>query len=113
MENKLVKISNELRIELEKMRGTKEEKQAELLERILFTYQSAEREMVLQLISSPENGLVFAQRVNNSIGAVNEVAVLEFQMEPIHIKQLNLTTIEALEAMFDKSIDEILEAISQ
>lgn len=104
-------ISVEIRGRLEEIEGTKADKRETLMRDLIGTYQLAETSQAMTLAVSPHAGLEFAHVVNKSLGAVNEVLFNEFDIEPVHIKELNLVTVDTLEELLGDDIDSILEKI--
>jgi hypothetical protein len=105
----LRQIAEEIRGRVSKMSGTPEQKREELLMSLLTTYHSAEMAMALEIILSPEVGFAFAYKVNESLGAVNEVVFKEFGMEPFHIKEMDLATVKTIEDVTGYDIDTVLQ----
>jgi hypothetical protein len=104
-------ITEEVRERLQKMNGTKEEMRAEIMESLLATYHTAETELAPVLMSSFEAGISFALRVQESLGAVNEVLFKEYGISPVHIKELYLIVVETLEEVLEMDIDSIFEEL--
>lgn len=104
-------IAEEVRERLQKMNGTKEEMRAEMMESLLATYRLSEMKLAPALMSSMETGISFALRVQESLGAVNEVLFKEYGISPVHIKELNLIVVETLEEVLGMDIDSIFEEL--
>jgi hypothetical protein len=104
-------IANEIRGRLADMKGTPEEMREELLDSLLHTYRHAEMSQVHILMFSPEAGFMFAMKVNESLGAVNEVLFKEYSIQPVHIKELNLAVVDTIEEVTGDSIDTVFEKL--
>ena len=102
-------IADEIREFLSKIDGTPAQKREELMESLLITYHLAEKKLLPFMIVSPELAMDFVYKVSKSLGAVNEVLFKEFGIQPVYIKELKLTTIEALEEYYAHDIDILLE----
>jgi len=104
-------VAQEIRDCVAKMTGTPEEKREQLMESLLHTYHITEMSLVHELMFSPEAGFNFALRVNETLGAVNEVIYKEFGIEPVHISELELATIKTIEAVTGDDIDTVFEKL--
>lgn len=86
--------------------GTQEEKRQQVFEAIEEAYLMAETILTPLILFDPKYGVTFIQRINDTLGVVNEVAK-EHSIEPFHIKDFDLPTVKMLEDEFEKGIDEI------
>lgn len=104
-------ISQEVRGRLQDMAGTKEEVREQIMEQLLATYHFTEMKMLPVIAFSPEAGAQFAIRVQESLGAVNEVLFKENGIEPVHIKELDLAVVDTLEEVTQMDIDTLFEKL--
>jgi hypothetical protein len=104
-------IANEVRGRIADMAGTKEEVREQVMEQLLATYHFTEMKMLPIIAFSPEAGAQFALRVQESLGAVNDVMFREFGLEPVHIKELDLAVVDTLEEVTEMDIDTLFEKL--
>lgn len=104
-------VANEIRGHLNKLTGTKEEMREEMMGSLLATYHLTEAHLAPILMISPEAGFEFAVKVQESLGAVNEVLFKEYGIEPVHIKELDLAVVSTLEAVTEMDIDTLFEKL--
>lgn len=109
----LQEISQEIRVRVGELEGSTTEKRVALMHDLKGTYQLAEFTQMFALATSPQASLQFVYKVNKSLGAVNEVLFNEFEIEPIHIKELKLATVDTLEEFLEEDIDTILTKIEE
>lgn len=102
-------IANEVRGRLADMQGTPEEMREELMKHLLATYHLSEASLAHILIFSPEAGFAFAHKVNESLGAINEVLFKEYGIAPVHIKELDLAIVTTIEEVTEMDIDSVFE----
>jgi hypothetical protein len=104
-------ISQEVRGRLQGMTGTKEEIREQIMEQLLATYHLTEAKLAHILMFSPEAGVQFALRVQESLGAVNNVLFKENGIEPVHIKELDLAVVATLEEVTNMDIDTLFQKL--
>jgi len=104
-------IAEEIRTHLNTLEGTPEQKREEFMESLLHTYRMAEFAQLHILMFSPEAGFQFAVKVNESLGAVNDVLFNEYDIQPVHIKELKLAVVDTLEEVTGDDIDTLLDKL--
>lgn len=79
-----------------------------VLEGLQDTIRNVEMQNLFELMQGPEVGLRLVLSIQEALGAVNE-ALTTRNYAPIHMKDFELATIEALEASTGKDIMELIE----
>lgn len=99
-------VAKEMEDFLKTFGGSKEVKRKELVERLTLTL--LETEFVLSdiIMCSPMYAIEFVQDVIMTLEVVNRV-LSDFDIDPVHIGELNSPTVGALEALMEKNIDSI------
>lgn len=78
-----------------------------------ITYSQTEHHLAFDFIESPTAFPRFVLQVNQTIGAINQVLVMENNLDPIDIEDFDLRIVSIVERQTGKDIHEIVEDIER
>lgn len=91
---------------------TVEQKREKMVAELKRQAGTAEMMLLGSIIQSPMNGFIFIKSIQIMLGNINEVLV-EKEMQPVHILEMNLATVVTAQEYFNDGIDELYQKYTE